>query len=679
MNKKNIIFCYINYIINLRIKMEPKISTLTNKQLSKREIADPPYLIHNNNNKKKKKIQEEITSGDEISDHEFLQWPFKDTEEWEENEDSNSLKLLPTGLKLGESRFKVKDWDVVYGKRKKMREDGRSWPKDQIGEGGVFEPEWVNEYFEREKLLEKDPNYQFVKLVAGNTGKSVLAYYEEQDLNALARRQQSILLGQRASIEQIRIRHEDFKKELDALKIQLGNLRITIKETEETIENLRTFFNKFIKIQDKYIEMYLVRSFRKIVNNLVTQQVDLDDQLDTLIEIIKKSPNVFFGVPITEPVQKYQISKYFIEKYTNILLREYGKVPEEEEEGGEEEEIIILEEEEVPQTELQNYKNELKKPMTKRNFETFRTNVYNKINDPNIKPIIDKNFDEESKKISLDFRRQFVTYISYLVNQNILIPYGNHSIIVNKEEEIDDLKRYIYSTWKELLIEENFTELVVSEHLKIYREWLAKNKDLEKIRIANLNQISTYEALNNAIIDNFIRINIKNKKKEEELTKVYENGIKKLQAIIQGKPLEIIFAEPEYQHSRYFSESPEMTGIVKLIPAFESAINSAYLHVKTYVSWASSDKIDEEFLQFDKVLRSDFAKLVASYIQEIKQVDFPSQYTSTHQLGYIKIKRIDITNRMNAYYMIKEQLIDGKFKLTGIIKKKLTVGSDYIY
>ena len=91
-------------------------------------------------------------------------------------EDMNLL----IGVKRGQKSFRIRELEEEETLPQRIpREDGRLWSPEEIGEGGYFEEDWRNEEELRKKIIEKDPNYQFLVLVAGATNAKVEQLYEE--------------------------------------------------------------------------------------------------------------------------------------------------------------------------------------------------------------------------------------------------------------------------------------------------------------------------------------------------------------------------------------------------------------------------------------------------------------------------------------------------------------------
>ena len=103
---------------------------------------------------------------------------------------SPSTTTATIGLDLGQSSFEVKGIADLREKEDGIpREDGflkDDDPEDPYGE------EWQTREFKRQRLLEKDPNYKFIYLLAGNVSSSVTKLYDEDQLENMILRRMNI-------------------------------------------------------------------------------------------------------------------------------------------------------------------------------------------------------------------------------------------------------------------------------------------------------------------------------------------------------------------------------------------------------------------------------------------------------------------------------------------------------
>jgi len=136
---------------------------------------------------------------------------------------------------VGKSSFEVEDWKENFPEdRRLQRADGRKWT-EPTGEGGAFEPEWRREEELRRQLLEKDPNYIFLNLVAGRSNAIVETLYEESDISSIILRRQAAGQQLRVSIEETRATLKDLEGELKRLDNEIPDLKKALATQEDIL------------------------------------------------------------------------------------------------------------------------------------------------------------------------------------------------------------------------------------------------------------------------------------------------------------------------------------------------------------------------------------------------------------------------------------------------------------
>ena len=140
---------------------------------------------------------------------------------------SSSTRTTTIGLDLGQSSFEVEGIANLRDEEKGIpREDGFSKdddPEDPYGE------DWQTREFKRQRLLEKDPNYKFIYLLAGNVSSSVTKLYDEDQLENMILRRMNIR-------RQMQRMHQ-----IDASRVQKGLAEL--KRLELALENIDAVMN----------------------------------------------------------------------------------------------------------------------------------------------------------------------------------------------------------------------------------------------------------------------------------------------------------------------------------------------------------------------------------------------------------------------------------------------------
>lgn len=107
------------------------------------------------------------------------------------------------GLQSGEASFGV---DGLHAKRRRVLPEDGTWVDEDAADPGTrYGPRWRQEEITRQQILERDPNYQFIILVAGASNATVERLYDEDSVGEAMRRRisehQSRLAGQEAVVE----------------------------------------------------------------------------------------------------------------------------------------------------------------------------------------------------------------------------------------------------------------------------------------------------------------------------------------------------------------------------------------------------------------------------------------------------------------------------------------------
>jgi hypothetical protein len=160
------------------------------------------------------------------------------------------------GVKSGETSFDVDELRARQRDEKRRRilpEDGEWVEEDASDPGTRFGPQWREEELCRRKILEADPNYQFLELVAGAVNDRVERLYDEDSVGEALRRrlkeQQARLAGQEATVE------------LDKLQASLARLQeqqpATVRMQGEVAERQNTGFLSTAKLHHTALVEYV--------------------------------------------------------------------------------------------------------------------------------------------------------------------------------------------------------------------------------------------------------------------------------------------------------------------------------------------------------------------------------------------------------------------------------------
>ena len=111
----------------------------------------------------------------------------------------DGAESIPLGVPAGAGSFDVPELDPYKRMRRVQQEDG-VWRPPGSGptDGGRYGPDWLDEQMTREKLLEQNPDYKFIRAVAGFSNAEVERLYSEDSLQRA--------FSQQLAAEQVRVR-----------------------------------------------------------------------------------------------------------------------------------------------------------------------------------------------------------------------------------------------------------------------------------------------------------------------------------------------------------------------------------------------------------------------------------------------------------------------------------------
>lgn len=149
-------------------------------------------------------------------------------------------KRLRFDVPRGETTFTVQDPDLDLLRNAPVpAEDGR-WPDDPDERGANdarrFGPEWRGQMQSRRELLERDPNYQFLTLVAGESNNDVVMLYEEDSMGHLDRARMR-QFQQRRAIEQAEVTLGDLTTQTTAITTRVVTLERTLSRAQTVLTN----------------------------------------------------------------------------------------------------------------------------------------------------------------------------------------------------------------------------------------------------------------------------------------------------------------------------------------------------------------------------------------------------------------------------------------------------------
>ncbi len=177
------------------------------------------------------------------------------------------------GVKAGETSFEVEELREREKRRRILPEDGTWVEEDAPDPSDVFGPEWREEELSRQKILEDDPDYQFLTLVAGASNTQVELLYDEDSLGEAMRRrlgeQQVKMAAQEASVEIDKLQASLIKLQQN----QVASTRLQGEVTERQTTGILASANIHYVAVTEYVGSVAARSARVDVTNLLEKAV----------------------------------------------------------------------------------------------------------------------------------------------------------------------------------------------------------------------------------------------------------------------------------------------------------------------------------------------------------------------------------------------------------------------
>jgi hypothetical protein len=553
------------------------------------------------------------------------------------------------GIKQGESRFEVKEWEKFKGK-KTPREDGREWTTEQ-DEGGYFEKKWVDEQEERRRIIESNPDHIFLTLVAGKSNSVLEAMFEEADLTTRIRRERAIQLQQQFSIEEMRMSITMLEDQVKNMKEEIGEMQGESRKAKGDLEPITGHLHEFKLAEEDHIYYSRLVLVTELLNKILTM-THVDEEAETTL--LKQIADTMSKRRIIRGGKSLAFRGSSISEWkTNVLrvlLDNYQKIP-------------IPQKDTLSVTDIIPLLSSSSRELSKNNTEG--------------KQRVQANRQE--------FARTFRTLLMTFVAKNILDEKGELRVYLNSLSGDDEAIR-VYELLQDdpsvvpVISNEPITEYFTPEYTELWKRTLTEFTNAKQRQAAlkkTPEDLQEFVRLEEIIRDIeredawriYIRIGnwfIRDRRRRVELiegelfatNEEYITARNRLRRIRKGEPVLSVIPEPPYAHRRGWRMAPENTGIVRLKPVVVSAISKAFNTIKRASDIDWRNRVDIEFLQHDKEIQDDFAELCAIYVSIYAQ-RFPKQYL---QLGLRKVSNVDLHNVMRSLkkYTISYNIEEGK-------------------
>lgn len=525
---------------------------------------------------------------------------------------------LLIGLKEGENAFKVKDWNKF--EERNPLPSRPSWRSSE-NEKGAFEKKMINYNEERRKLLESDPNYHFLYLVAGELGQQkVENLYEESDLNYLISKGTTYQLRYEASVETITQRS-------DFLTNQSKLITKEIEETEKESNDLSQSREVMEKAVDSVYEESIYRKKR------------LDSELTDIIAKIRSLEQA----PARNNKEYTKLAQ--IMDNATIVSGCVYPTPE------------VWSDENVLQLMNIIQTNKQKPPLhsIQEFFKEYGAKRETK------KPFVDRG----------DFLRKF-HYICWILLQNKVFSYKKELTRLFDLSEKD----YSKTLYDPVVTNQVYVKMIKecpldeTETMKQYftssfdRMWKQESVLLDSEEMEEATMLYKIFQVYVGYVNDKI---VKNETRVNDLLN-QQVRMTEAQSELRNRMTDMEFNRKDSVHDALV----ENGGYIKVRPTIISAIAKAYGDITGNRSLPWTNKFrtrDEllEFLQFDVNMRVLFAQLVANYVVDTK-LRVPTQYLQSNINTMNKMDLARIFTRLRMYtveYSIREGKYVSKIK-TGL-------------
>ncbi len=569
---------------------------------------------------------------------------------------------LLIGLNRGESSFTVDPLHEDWGEEQSVpREDGREWPEGFEGEGGHYEGTWRTEEEHRRQLLEKDKNYQFLILVAGSANTVVEQLYEEGDISAAVRRQQSLLTQQRIALEEVRASTKEVAGDVQNLTVELERLRGQRKQLRNVLVESDRLIQAFAFVTDTYEQEMTDRRqirrkanvFSKYTDTVVITDEEMASIKDTLIE-----------------AANHEIRMEHAEEEEDVLLQSLTDAVVDVESGEKEDVHLNLAEAFINlwffRDDSDSYARFKASSLPSGGNAIRRTYMLTQLESGGPLESEIRNAIQLTEAAEMAMLKRFYDVLFFLDQGGVLAIdprdiYLTRPLAVTPQEENVPLAfdpamfKTLYTKYGGTLFRRpgdptiQTEEYRTSEFRAIYEDIVAKSLEdadlkhrLERVRAGPyFDELKVYRE--------WIRPKIPELDKDIDLVSDQLTTSRARLSRLRSGQATFRDVEQPYRHRRQWVEAPEHSGIVRIKPIVVQAIDRAFKWVQRETAYGTT--IDVDFMQYDTEIRGDFATLVAIEMS-IAVMRFPKQYLQLGLRAFSQKDRYDTVQRLITGYKI---------------------------
>ena len=648
----------------------------------------------------------QISDQREHYDRSYSSWSpkRKTTDDCDPNNNNNNNNIDVIGVKAGESTFKVPGIYEDWSKRKKRvpREDGTPWPPEE-GEGGYYEPEWRSEEDRRRDILEGNPDYKFLRLVAGATGLDVTVLYEEEDLAGIFRREQGLLEAQRAGIRQTTLSIEQLDADVRDLRADLETLRerretmgntligseryattlaeaeISYDDTEKSIGSL----NRMTTIVEVYMTVpsggtFTPQDTMSTARNQLLSEARYQLRSPGAVRLVEEGDDYLSmmeqqGIEVkTDEFSDPSVGRTTLTPQT---FSEYGILTR----------LRLLSDSDNL---LDITRTLVELPMVRGSYATTYLNYVNSQRNPvTLREYMEDElrgqlaFDvrEAQNKIATE-KTELLTafyYVLYFLYQNEIFAISPLDVIqpvgpppVTGTMRLPFVEREVQNAYGKyggttFLRPQDLPTDITTYYTTGFNKILKERKPAEPPVVVSAEEttpslrlyagpfVKEMKIFNTWLSDRIDKLDDDIREEEGEL----ESSTRRLSKLRRG---EITFpdVQPPYRHRRRWVELPENSGIVRMKPIVVTAISQAFNWVKQFTPYGKM--VDENFMQRDEAINTDFANLVALQMN-VPLTIFPVTYRSPTIQDTVTLQKRNVGTRLQKNYRVKRDR-EGKYR-----------------
>lgn len=191
-----------------------------------------------------------------------------DRDQPSEEDNNNNNNAMNIGvINRGDLSF---DIDELKNKRKEiLREDGMDFKDEDQREKAGYTDSWMTEHDKRREILERQPNYILIKLIAGYATAPVEALYVADDLLSITRREEYMRQKQKLQLEESKSTFSNLKRDEKNLIDDIKKLKSAQDIIATKINGLEAIETSFLSNMNEYYEAEELLKFEYSVNCLL--------------------------------------------------------------------------------------------------------------------------------------------------------------------------------------------------------------------------------------------------------------------------------------------------------------------------------------------------------------------------------------------------------------------------